>query len=109
MPWPPCSVSGSCRIPPPAPDPDADLFPTQASRLVSAISAGGSIGATAGPVVASVFVKGLGVGGIVLMAPGGFASVIVLVLWLIREKRHLQEAHEETQASRLDHRLRGTL
>ncbi len=41
-----------------------DLFtPGQASRLVPAITAGGSHGAIAGPLVASLFVKSVGVNG----------------------------------------------
>ena len=87
-----------------------DLFtPTQAARLLPAIAAGGSLGAIAGPLVASLFVKRVGVSGLLLMAAAGLVIVIVLVQRLIREKRRLQQAHAETQASTLDHKLRGTL
>jgi len=87
-----------------------DLFTaTQATRLLPAIAAGGSIGAIAGPLVASLTVKGLGVSGILLLAVAGFGLVIVVLHWLIREKHRLQEMHAETQASTLNHQLRGTM
>ncbi|MEP7245257.1 MAG: MFS transporter [Gammaproteobacteria bacterium] len=87
-----------------------DLFtPAQAGRLLPAIAAGGSLGAIAGPLVASLFVKGVGVSGLLLIAAAGLVVVILLVLRLIREKHRLQEAHEETQVSTLDHKLRGSL
>jgi AAA family ATP:ADP antiporter len=73
------------------------------------ITAGGSLGAIAGPLVASLFVKGVGVTGLLLMAAAGLVMVIALVQWLMREKRRLLDAHEETQASTLDHQLRGNL
>ena len=85
-----------------------DLFtPNQAARLLPAIAGGGSLGAIAGPLVAALFVKGVGVGGVLLMAAVGLVMVIVLVIRLIREKRRMQEAHEETQASSMDRKLRG--
>ena len=87
-----------------------DLFtPAQAARLLPAIAAGGSLGAIAGPLVASLFVKRVGVSGLLLLAAAGLVIVIILVQRLIREKRRLQQAHEETQVSTLDHELRGTL
>jgi ATP:ADP antiporter, AAA family len=87
-----------------------DTFtPAQASRFLPVIAAGGSLGAIAGPAVASVFATRVGPGGLLLMAAAGLAVVVVLVLALIREKRRLQAAHAETQASTLDHRLSGTL
>lgn len=43
-----------------------------------------------------------------MMAAVGFLIVIVLVQGVVREKQRLQEAHEETQPTTLDHRLRGT-
>jgi AAA family ATP:ADP antiporter len=85
-----------------------DLFtPNQAARLLPAIAGGGSLGAIAGPLVAALFVKGVGVGGVLLMAAVGLVMVIVLVIRLIRAKRRMQEAHEETQASSMDRKLRG--
>lgn len=87
-----------------------DLFTaSQATRLLPAIAAGGSIGAIAGPLVASRSVKGLGVSGILLLAVAGFGLVIAVLHWLIREKHRLQEVHAETQASTLNHQLRGTM
>lgn len=87
-----------------------DTFtPTQASRLLPAISAAGSLGAIAGPLVASLFVHGVGVGGLLLIAASGLVVVIALVQWLMREKRRLQVAREETQVSTLDHQLHGSL
>jgi ATP:ADP antiporter, AAA family len=87
-----------------------DTFtPTQAVRLLPMIAAGGSLGAIAGPGLASVFATRIGVSGLMLMAAAGLVVVIVLVLALIREKRRLQAAHAETQASTMDHGLSGTL
>jgi AAA family ATP:ADP antiporter len=81
----------------------------QASRLLPAISASGSLGAIAGPLVASLFVKSIGVPALLLIAAGGFAMVVVLVLWLIREKSKLQAERRETQPSRMDRKLQGNL
>jgi AAA family ATP:ADP antiporter len=86
-----------------------DTFtPSQATRLLPAVTAGGSLGAIAGPLVASLFVKAVGVSGLLVMAAAGLAIVIALVEWLMREKHRLQKAQEETQVSTLDHELRGT-
>jgi ATP:ADP antiporter, AAA family len=87
-----------------------DVFtPTQAARLLPAISAGGSLGAILGPVLTSLFVKSIGVKGMLLLSAGGLVCVISLVRSLIREKRHLQDTQAETQSSTLDHTLRGTM
>jgi ATP:ADP antiporter, AAA family len=68
-----------------------DVFtPSQAARLLSAIAAGGSLGAIAGPLVASVFAKAVGVSGLLLIAAAGLLFVIMLVQRLIREKQHMQ-------------------
>jgi AAA family ATP:ADP antiporter len=84
-----------------------DTFtPTQAARLLPTIAAGGSLGAIAGPALASGFATRVGVSGLLLMAAAGLAVVIVLVLALIRE---MQAADAETQASTMDHELSGTL
>ena len=86
-----------------------DLFTAnQAARLLPAIAGGGSLGAIAGPLVAAFFVKGVGVSGVLLMAAAGLVMVIVIVSRLIREKRRMQEAHEEAQASSMDRKLRGS-
>ncbi|MBS0422015.1 MAG: MFS transporter [Proteobacteria bacterium] len=85
-----------------------DVFtPSQASRLIPAITAGGSLGAIAGPLVASLAVKQIQVRGILLTAAAGFLVVIVLVHQFIREKRRLQDAHAEGQRSSLDRTLGG--
>jgi AAA family ATP:ADP antiporter len=87
-----------------------DTFtPAQAARLLPAVTAGGSLGAIAGPLVATLFVKSIGVSGLLVLAAAGLALVIVLVHWLLREKRRRQEAHEETQVSTMDHELHGNL
>jgi ATP:ADP antiporter, AAA family len=87
-----------------------DTFtPTQAARLLPVITAGGGLGAIAGPALASVFAKRIGVSGLMLMAAAGLVVVIALVLALIREKRRLQVTHAQTQASTMDHALNGTL
>jgi ATP:ADP antiporter, AAA family len=86
-----------------------DVFtPNQAARLLPGITAGGSLGAIAGPLVASLFVKRIGVAGLLLLAAAGLAIVVALVKSLILEKQRLQQAHAETQGSTLDHELRGT-
>lgn len=86
-----------------------DLFtPNQASRLLPAIAGGGSLGAIAGPLVAALFVKGLGVSGVLLVAAAGLVVVIVIVSQVIREKRRLQAANEEAQPSSMDRKLRGS-
>jgi AAA family ATP:ADP antiporter len=86
-----------------------DLFtPNQASRLLPAIAGGGSLGAIAGPLVAAIFVKGLGVSGVLLLAAVGLVVVIVLVSQVIREKRRLQDANEEAQPSSMDRKLHGS-
>lgn len=85
-----------------------DIFtPNQAARLLPAIAGAGSLGAIAGPLVARVFVKGVGVGGVLLIAAAALVVVILLVLLLVREKRRLREANEETQSSSMDRKLQG--
>jgi ATP:ADP antiporter, AAA family len=87
-----------------------DTFtPTQAARLLPTIAAGGSLGAIAGPGLASIFATRVGVSGLMLMAAAGMLVVIVLVLALIREKRRLQAAHAEAQTSTMDHALGGSM
>jgi AAA family ATP:ADP antiporter len=86
-----------------------DTFtPAQASRLMPLIAAGGSLGAIAGPGLASLFVTRIGVSGLILMAAGGLLVVIAIVLALLREKQRLQATHQESQASTMDHALGGT-
>jgi AAA family ATP:ADP antiporter len=81
----------------------------QSTRLMPMITAGGSLGAIAGPALALLFATRIGVGGLILVAAAGLAIVIALVLALIREKRRLQMEHAETQASTMDHPLSGSL
>jgi AAA family ATP:ADP antiporter len=86
-----------------------DTFtPDQASRLLPSIQAGGSLGAVAGPLVASLFVTSVGITGLLLIAAAGLCVVIALVSWLMREKRKLQAANAETQRSTLDHAFGGS-
>jgi AAA family ATP:ADP antiporter len=87
-----------------------DVFTSgQAARMLPAISAGGSLGAIAGPTVASVFVKSIGVPALLLIAAAGFAVVGGLVLLFIREKGRMLAERRETQQSTMDHKLRGNL
>jgi AAA family ATP:ADP antiporter len=87
-----------------------DVFtPSQASRLVPAIAAGGSLGAIAGPLVARLFAKQIGVGGLLLLAGAGLIVVIVLVHLLMREKQRLRDNRLETQASTLETQLSGNV
>src|SRR5512138_282698 len=81
----------------------------QAARLLPAIAAGGSSGAIAGPLVTSLSVKSVGLSGLLVFSAVGLAGVLVLVLLIMGEKRRLQEAHVEAQASTMDHELRGNL
>ena len=86
-----------------------DVFtPGQASRLLPAITAGGSLGAIAGPLVASLFATSIGVSGLLLVSAGGLAIVIAMVLSMIGEKARLREAQQETQASTLERQLGGS-
>jgi ATP:ADP antiporter, AAA family len=84
------------------------LTAKQAARLLPAIAAGGSMGAIVGPILASLFVNGVGVRGLLVMAAAGLSLVILLVRAVVREKLRLQEAHAETQSSTLEHKLQGT-
>jgi ATP:ADP antiporter, AAA family len=87
-----------------------DLFsPKQATRLFAVVTAGGSTGAIAGPVLTTLFVKAVGITGMLLIAACGFIAVIVLVHLLMREKQRMQVGHKEVQASTLDHKLTGGL
>ncbi len=64
-----------------------DVFTSaQASRMLPTIAAGGSLGAIAGPLVASLFVKSVGVPVLLLIAAAGLVGVIVCVHLLMREK-----------------------
>lgn len=85
-----------------------DLFnAAQATRLFALVAAGGAIGSIAGPLATRLLVKQLGLSGMLLLAAGGFLSVIVLVQLLMREKERLRHRGDEAQQSTLDHSLRG--
>jgi ATP:ADP antiporter, AAA family len=85
----------------------ADIFsPGQATRLFATIAAGGSLGAIAGPIITRLSVKAIGLGGLLLIAAGGFLVLIGLVHLLMREKDRLGEGGEG-QRSTLDHTLPG--
>lgn len=85
-----------------------DLFSaTQATRLFALIAAGGSLGAIAGPAITSVFVRAIGISGMLLVAAAGFVLVVLLVYALIREKDRVQAATADAQDSKLDRPLPG--
>lgn len=87
-----------------------DVFtPDQAARVLPAVTAGGSLGAVAGPLVASLAVTQLRVQGILILAGTAFLVVILLVHRIIREKNHLLAARLESQSSSLDHALSGSM
>ncbi len=86
----------------------ADIFSApQATRLFPFIAAGASTGAIAGPVITDLFVRAVGVGGLLLIAACGFGIVILLIYRLIREKERLRLASEDAQPTSLDHKLPG--
>ena len=64
-----------------------DVFTSaQSSRMLPTIAAGGSLGAIAGPLVASLFVKSVGVPALLLIAAVGLIGVILCVHLLMKEK-----------------------
>jgi AAA family ATP:ADP antiporter len=88
----------------------ADIFTaSQAPRLFGFIAAGSSTGAIAGPLIVRLAVQAVGIGGMLLIAAGGFLAVIALVHLLMREKERLAagSAEEEAQRTTLDHGLAG--
>jgi AAA family ATP:ADP antiporter len=85
-----------------------DVFSaSQATRLFALIAAGGAFGAIIGPLLTRLFVKRLGLSGMLLLAAAGFLMVILLVHLLMREKERLRRSGDEAQQSTLDHSLRG--
>ena len=85
-----------------------DLFSaSQATRLFAFISSGGAFGSIAGPLLTRLLVGRLGLNGMLLIAAAGFAVVIVLARFLIREKDRLRRNTDDAQQSTLDHTLRG--
>jgi len=86
----------------------SDVFTaSQATRLFGLIAAGGSIGAIVGPLIVRVFVRAVGLNGMLIVAAAGFLAVIVLVHLLMREKARLRRSHAAFQPTTLDHDLRG--
>jgi len=86
----------------------ADTFSSgQATRLFAFIAAGGSTGAILGPVITTLFVKTIGVSGLIFVACGGFLVVILLVHLLMWEKDKLRALDPDTQQTTLDHSLPG--
>lgn len=84
-----------------------DVFSaTQAMRLFALIAGGGALGAIAGPLLTRVWVGTLGLSGMLLVAAAGFALAIPLVHLLMREKQ-LHRGGDSTQASTLNHSLKG--
>src|SRR5271170_2507458 len=70
-----------------------DLFSAaQATRLFALIAAGGSLGAIGGAVATRLYVPVLGIKGLLLLAAVGFAVVIGLIYWLMREKERLRQS-----------------
>jgi AAA family ATP:ADP antiporter len=86
----------------------ADIFTDgQATRLFPIITAGSSIGAIAGPIITRLLVGPLGVGGLLIIAGGGFLLAILLVYRLMAEKEKLRRHDAEVQQTTLDHNLPG--
>ena len=84
-----------------------DVFSAgQATRLFALIAAGGALGAIAGPLLTRLLVARLDLSGLLMLAAVGFASVIVLINLVMREKGRLR-LHDDTQNSSLDHALSG--
>ena len=68
----------------------SDLFDTpQAARLYGTIAAGGSCGALAGPLVASVFSTAIGVKGLLILA----AALLALMILCIHKLSNWSKAH----------------
>ncbi|MGH8149039.1 MAG: NTP/NDP exchange transporter [Steroidobacteraceae bacterium] len=86
----------------------ADLFrPAQATRLYGLITAGGTLGAIAGPVATRFAVRAIGLDGLLLAAAAGFGVVIALIHLLMREKARLGASGAEVQRSTLEQGLPG--
>lgn len=86
----------------------ADLFsPAQATRLYGLVTAGGTLGAIAGPIVTRLAVGAIGLGGLLIAAAAGFLVVIGLIHLLMREKARLRASGGEVQRSTLEHGLPG--
>jgi ATP:ADP antiporter, AAA family len=87
-----------------------DVFSVvQATRSFALIAGGGALGAIAGPLLTRLLVGAVGVSGLLLWAAAGFALVIALIYQLMREKRRLRGAVNDSQQSRLDQALPGNV
>ena len=85
-----------------------DVFSaSQATRLFALIAAGGALGSITGPLLTHLLVRRLGLSGMLAVAAGGLALVIVLLHLLMSEKERLQGRSDEAQQSTLDHALAG--
>jgi ATP:ADP antiporter, AAA family len=87
-----------------------DVFcATQATRWFALIAAGGALGAIAGPLLTRLFVAGLGLSGMMLLAAAGFGLNVLLIHLLMREKPRLRSGGEDAQQSTFDHALSGSI
>jgi len=85
-----------------------DLFSApQATRLFALITAGGELGAIAGPLLTRSLATRLGLDGLLLLAAVGLLCLIGLVHWLMREKARQGTRGGEFQHSQLERRLGG--
>lgn len=84
----------------------ADLFSRkQSNRLYGLITAGGSLGAVAGPSLTALLVTVVGTHTLLLISAAGFVVTAVLVLLLVGEKEKLRVMGEDAQRTTLDHSL----
>lgn len=81
----------------------ADVFSTEAARrLFGCISAGGSLGAILGPLVAAVAVKSLGIAGLLLISALLLCGAVVCIFGLLRwyrQRHHLDLGTQHLSSS----------
>jgi ATP:ADP antiporter, AAA family len=88
----------------------ADIFSrTQAKRLFGFIAAGGTIGGIVGPALATFLAHRIGNYNLMLISALGFIVTALLVWLLAKEKRKLQLAGGQGQATTLNHGLGGNM
>jgi AAA family ATP:ADP antiporter len=86
----------------------ADIFSaSQATRLYPFIAAGGSLGAIAGPAITTSLSGLIGLGGLLLVAAGGFLLIILFVHLLMREKARMAGDAGAIRPAAFDHKLPG--
>lgn len=89
----------------------ADLYArSQSKRLFGFIAAGGSVGAAVGPAITAILVTMVGTDTMLLISAAGFGLAIMTIVLLVREKARMLAVAgpgEETQQTRLDHKLGG--